>query len=191
MPRVVTAGRANANPARLHRRIRIERNRILIHRDASLAERFLRLAAQHALGEYIDQHEVRVRSAGDDAIPVGRERLGHHLGIGHDLPRIVAEARLRCLQEAHRFRRDDVHQRPSLHSRKDDLVDFFRKFRLCSESSPSAARAASCAWSKSQSARAAPAMDALRPPPVPRSAPCRPDRARQLCPRSAACARNR
>jgi len=40
--RVVTAGSANANPARFHRRIYIKRNRIFVDRNAGLTESFLR-----------------------------------------------------------------------------------------------------------------------------------------------------
>src|SRR5947209_135823 len=41
--------RADTYTTRLHRRIRVEWNRILVDRDPGLAQRFLRLASQHAL----------------------------------------------------------------------------------------------------------------------------------------------
>ena len=38
-PRVVTAGRAEADAARIQRRIRVERNRVLVDRDVGVVER--------------------------------------------------------------------------------------------------------------------------------------------------------
>src|SRR6266566_3735537 len=47
-------GCADANAARLHRRIRIERNRILIDGNAGFSERLFGLAAEHTFRKYIN-----------------------------------------------------------------------------------------------------------------------------------------
>jgi hypothetical protein len=41
------------------------------------------------LAEDIDQHQVRVGAAGDDAEAFVGQRLRQHLGVGDDLPRVV------------------------------------------------------------------------------------------------------
>ena len=67
MPRVVTAGVPSADAARDHRRVLIERDRVLVDGDAGLAERRLGDLAGDALREHVDQHEVVVGAAADDA----------------------------------------------------------------------------------------------------------------------------
>ena len=134
--------RTDANAAGLHRRIGIERNGVLVHRDAGIVQRVLGFAAQHALGEHIDQHQVRVGAAGDDAEAFVGQCLRQNLGVGHDLSRVVLEAGLKGFLEAHSFRRDDVHQRSALHSWEDDLVDCGRMFLLGEDHS--GARPAQC-----------------------------------------------
>ena len=64
--------RADADAARDHRRILIERNRVLVDRDARLAERRLRDLAGDALREDVDEHQVVVGAAADEAEAGGR-----------------------------------------------------------------------------------------------------------------------
>ena len=54
------SGCSNADSARLHRRIGVERNRVLVDRNAGIMQRVLGFAAQHAFGKDVDQHQVRV-----------------------------------------------------------------------------------------------------------------------------------
>src|SRR5712672_3545199 len=81
----------DADSAWPERWIHVERNRILVHRDSSLAQRRLSLAPQHPLGEDIDQHQVSISSPGDDAIAGILQTLRQHLGIGNNLPRVFGK----------------------------------------------------------------------------------------------------
>ena len=72
---------ADADAARLHRRVGVKRDGVLVHRDSGLAQGFFGFAAEHALAEDIDQHQVSIRSAGDDAEALGRQGLGHDLAF--------------------------------------------------------------------------------------------------------------
>ena len=67
MPRVVTAGVPTRMPLADHRRILIERNRVLVDGDAGLAERRLGDLAGDALREHVDEHQVIVGAAADEA----------------------------------------------------------------------------------------------------------------------------
>src|SRR3954469_24074772 len=79
------SGRADADAARLHRRIGVEWDRVLVDGDAGLAERLLGFGAEHAFGEDVHEHEVRVGAAGDDSEAFLGERLREDFGVGHDL----------------------------------------------------------------------------------------------------------
>ena len=59
--------RADADPARDHRRIRIERNGVLVDGDAGLVERRLGHLAGNPLREDVDEHQVVVGAAADEA----------------------------------------------------------------------------------------------------------------------------
>ena len=102
--------------------------------------------AEHAFGEYVDQHEVRVGSAGDDAEAFGSQGFRQNFGVGDDLPRVLAEFRLHRFLEADGFGGDDVNQRPALHSGKHNLVDGCAEFLLATGSCRREARAGSCGW---------------------------------------------
>ena len=82
--------RADADAARDHRRILIERDRVLVDRDAGLAERRLGHLAGDALREDVDQHQVIVGAAADQAEAGGRQRRGEPLRVGDDLLLVVA-----------------------------------------------------------------------------------------------------
>src|SRR6202012_4112985 len=59
--------------------------------------------AEHAFGEDIDEHDVRVRAAGDDAEAVTGELIGEHFRVADDLRGVVAEAGLELFAEGDRF----------------------------------------------------------------------------------------
>src|SRR6202140_5628500 len=69
-------GGADANTARLHWRIGIERNRVLVYRNPRLSQSFFRLAPEHALGENVDEHEMRMVAAGVERIPPSPTPVG-------------------------------------------------------------------------------------------------------------------
>ena len=86
-------------PRWFERRIRVVRNRVLVNGNARLAERGLGFAAEHALGEDIDQHQVRIRATGNDAEALRLHRFCQHACVGDDLRRILLEVRLQALRE--------------------------------------------------------------------------------------------
>ena len=55
---------------------------------------------------------------------------GELLRVGDDLFRVFAEARIGRFLEAHRFGRDDVHQRAALRAGKRDAVEFLGELLL-------------------------------------------------------------
>src|SRR5450756_2121782 len=83
----------------------------------------LRLTAGHAQRRNVDQHEVVVRAAGDNASALLTERGRQHLGVDHCLALIVAE--LVCVGEleGRGLGGDDVNQRAALRTREDALVN--------------------------------------------------------------------
>ncbi len=115
--------RADADAARDHRRILIERNRVLVDRDAGLAERRLGHLARDAFREHVHEHQVVVGAAADEAESRSDQRAREPLRVGHDLLLVGDERRLRRLFEADRLGRDDVHQRTALHAGKDRPVE--------------------------------------------------------------------
>ena len=82
-------------------------------------EHFLRDLAVDLLRPQINQHEVIVGSAGDNAEAMLRHARGERLGVQHHLPLIFAEARLQRLVETNRLRRDHVHERAALDAGED------------------------------------------------------------------------
>ena len=100
----------------------------------------MRFFAVNFLRAKIDQHEMIVGAAGNDAITVVRQTGCECLGIDHNLALIIAERRLQRFMKTNRFRRDNMHERSALDSGKNSRVDLFRKFLLAQDNP--AARAA-------------------------------------------------
>ena len=73
-------GRAHADAGRRVRRQRIERDRVLVHRDADAVEDVLRLLARDAERRDIDEHQMVVRATGDDLRAVLGEGLRREPG---------------------------------------------------------------------------------------------------------------
>ena len=67
MPAVVTAGGADAQAGGDERRLGVVGDRVLVQRDAGAVERLLGHLAGDAEGPEVDEHEVVVGAAGDDA----------------------------------------------------------------------------------------------------------------------------
>src|SRR5450432_3717604 len=66
---------------------------------------------------------MRIGSAGNYAETFRSQGFSEHLGVSYDLFRIVMKAGLHGFEETNRFGRDNVHQRPTLHSGKYSFVD--------------------------------------------------------------------
>ena len=82
----------------------------------NLVEEILRLLAREVLAREIDEHEVVVRAARDDAEAIGRELVREDFRILHDLLRVLFEARLQRFAERNSFRRKRM-RRPSCRRR--------------------------------------------------------------------------
>src|SRR5688500_12092827 len=69
----------------------VERNTVLIHRDAGMIEGFLSQLAVQPTRTEIYQHEVIIRTAGDDPVAVVCESACQRLCIADDLLRVSLE----------------------------------------------------------------------------------------------------
>jgi hypothetical protein len=74
-------GRAETDPARLKNRIGVERNGVLVHGDAGAVERLLRLFPIDFFWAKIDQHEMIIGAAGNDAVAMFCDAGGERFGI--------------------------------------------------------------------------------------------------------------
>jgi len=88
-----------------------------------LAEGGLGLLARQALGAQVDQHDMALGAAADDAQAALGQRLRQHAGVGHHLHLVGLELGRQRLLEGHRLGRDHVHQRPALDAGEDGAVD--------------------------------------------------------------------
>src|SRR6185312_3072 len=77
---------ADADAAGLKGGISIEGNCVLVHRDSGFPQSRFGFAAQHAFGEDIDEHEMGVSPAGDDAVTSVFQGLRQDFRIRDDLP---------------------------------------------------------------------------------------------------------
>ena len=115
--------RPDPDPGGGVRRERVERDRVLVDRDADLVEQVLGLLAGHPERRDVDEHEVVVGAARDDAGAEPGERLGHH-GRVLDGPSLVRAERLLGGQlEGDGLGRDDLHERSALDPREGRPVD--------------------------------------------------------------------
>ena len=78
-------GRADADAAGFEDRLGVERDAVLVHGDAGAIENLLRFFAVDVLRAKIDEHEVIVGAAGDDAVTVFGQAGGERFGVDHDL----------------------------------------------------------------------------------------------------------
>ena len=85
--------RAEPDAARHHRRVLVERDRVLVHGDAGLAERRFGDLAGEALREHVDEHEVVVGAAADDAEAGAGQRRGEARRVRDDLLLVRRELR--------------------------------------------------------------------------------------------------
>ncbi len=120
--------RADADAAAEGDFLRVEWNAILVHSDAGVIERFTGDFAVQTFGAEIDEHQMIVRAAADDAIAQRGECRGERLRVLHNLLLVFLEAGLQRFVEADGFRRDDVHEGAALHTGEDLAVDFFDQF---------------------------------------------------------------
>ncbi len=111
----------------------VEGDAVFVHGDGGLVEGLAGDFAVEAFRAQIDEHEVIIRAAADDAVAEGHERGGEGLGVFDDLLRVGFEVRLEAFAEAHGLGGDDVHERAALHAREDLALDLFEEVLVVGE----------------------------------------------------------
>ena len=105
----------------------VEGDAVFVHGDGGLVEGLAGDFAVEAFRTQIDEHEVIIRAAADDAVAEGAERGSEGLGVFDDLGGVVFEVRLEALAEADGLRGDDVHEWAALHAGEDLALDLFEE----------------------------------------------------------------
>src|SRR6201999_3714871 len=77
---------------------------------------------EKAMGKNVDEHQVRVRSAGDYAETFSHDFCRKGFGVCYHLLGVIFELRLQRFFKANSFRRDDVHERAALDSGESNLI---------------------------------------------------------------------
>lgn len=117
--------RADAHAAGDHRAEGLKRDGVAVDGDAGLVERDLRLFAGHAFAGQVDEDQVVVGAAGDEAEAFLHHLLGKVLAVADDVLLVDFELGLEGLGEGDGFRGDDVHEGAALHAGEDGGVEFF------------------------------------------------------------------
>ena len=96
-------------------------------------ERLLGHLARHALAvhEHVDEDEVVVRPARDEAEALLLQLGGERLRVGEDLPLVVLEVFAQSLAEGDGLGGDDVDERAALHAGEDLAVNVRPRARPC------------------------------------------------------------
>ena len=71
----------------------------------------------------IDQHEMIVGAAGNDAVTMLGQTGGERFGVDDDLALVIAELRLERFVKTNRLGGDDVHERSALHAGENSRID--------------------------------------------------------------------
>src|SRR4029079_2922305 len=112
-------GGADADAAGLEDGEGVEGDAVFVDGDAGFIEDFLGDLAVEVFRPEVDEHEVVIGAAGDDAVAVLGEAGGEGFGVDDDLLLVVAEAGLEGFVEADGLRGDDVHQGAALDAGED------------------------------------------------------------------------
>ena len=88
-PRVVTAGLPSRMPLGFSGGLTSNGMRVLVDRDARAVERVFGFLAAHAFREDVDQQQVRVGAAGNDAEAFGLHARRERLRVGDHLPLVI------------------------------------------------------------------------------------------------------
>ena len=115
--------RADPDPGRRVRGLRVERDLVLVDGDADFVEQGLPFTPRDAERQDVDEHEVIVGAAGHEPSAAPCERLGHRRGVLDRPPLITAELLRLGNPERNGLARDHLHQRTALDAREHGLVD--------------------------------------------------------------------
>ena len=122
-PRVLTAGEPTRSPLATLKEASSNGTTLRLAVMLTLLEEVLALEAVEAGAAQVDEREVHVRAAGDEAQAALGERLGQHGAVLHDLALQPVELLALGDAQAHRLGGDDVHQRAALHAGEHGAVD--------------------------------------------------------------------
>ena len=106
--------RADAQAARHERRPRVVRHGVLVDRDVRAPERRVGILARVVLADQVEQEQVVVGAAGDDAVAAVLQRLRHRARVLDHLPLVRLELGRERLEQRDRLGGDHVHQRTAL-----------------------------------------------------------------------------
>src|SRR5476649_18164 len=115
--------RAQTHAAGDERLFRIVRNRVLVHRDMSLAKRSFRCLTGDVLRAQVDQHHVAFGAARDNPQAALHQRFSQYSRVVHDLLLINLEFRRQRFLERNSLTGNHVHQRTALNARENSRVD--------------------------------------------------------------------
>ena len=120
--------RADPDTTRLEDWIGIEWDAVFVNRDAGPVENFLCFFAVNFLWAKIDEHQMIIGAARDDAITMFGQAGGKRFGVEYNLPLIFAELRLKRFMKANGFCRDHMHERAALHAGENGRIELLGKF---------------------------------------------------------------
>ena len=120
----------------------VKRNGVFVGGDINLPQRFVRFFAGHAHSRHIDEHQVVVGAAGDNAKSFGDKGVCQNSGIGDDLFLIGFKFVGHGFFKGDGFGCNDMHQGAALSAGEDGFVDGFGV--LCFAENEAASGAAQC-----------------------------------------------
>ncbi|ABA53161.1 hypothetical protein BURPS1710b_A2107 [Burkholderia pseudomallei 1710b] len=133
--------RAEADARRDRRLLRIERNAVLVARDARALERLLDLRALQALRAQIDEQQMVVGAARHEIDAARLQHVAERLRVREHAIDVGLEIVCQRLAERHRLAGDHVHQRAALQAGEHRRVDLLRDLLVVGQHE-AAARAA-------------------------------------------------
>lgn len=121
-------GAAEADTTGFEGGLFIKGNGVFVDGNACFVECFLGVFTGDVVGLKVDEHEVVVSGARDNAVAVFLHALTESFGIPDDLSLVGFECGLEGFVEANGLSGDDVHKRTSLAAREDLRVNGFGVF---------------------------------------------------------------